>query len=225
MGFVKSIFGGGDKPRTPPPPKKPEPTSMEIELAEQGVERLDRYNQRYAPLEDRMIEGINRPTEGLLRGRTNADIMQEATDQATRSIAASDVGTGIRSLRDLSGAVSRAQSANSTAAIVGDRALRDDRALAAIETGIGMSGRQVEGLAALGASQNRKALTFLQAEEQEKLARYEAKNFADRARSEAVAGVLGTAAGAGTAAYKDIQTRKRLDMLTRAPALRDFRDY
>lgn len=178
----------------------PEPTAEERELARQGVQRYNRYATRYAPLEDEAIDNVDRPTERLNAGRTNADLMQEATENATRSMGQDDVATGVRSLRDLSGALTRSQGANRSAAVTQDRTQRDQRGLSMMETGLGMSGRQVQGLSSMAANANQQAMSELEAEQAER-----------DARTEAVAGVVGTAAGEATSAYQRNKLNSRLE--------------
>lgn len=215
---MSGLFGGGSKPSKPKPVA---PTAEERELARQGAERFNRYSARYAPLEDAAIAERGRPTQRLQQGRTNADLMSEATMGAARAITQDSIPGGIQSLREIGGALSRAQSSNVSGSIVGDRMRQDERSMSLIETGIGLSGRQVSGLSQLGQSSNQRAIGELRASLAEDQARFES----GLARQNATLGLIGTAAGAGLAFNDRRRQQARIDQLTRAPALNDFRDY
>lgn len=146
---------GKDKPDKP---KKPQPTAEEKELARQGVEKWNRYVTRYAPLEEDLVRASDRSTSGLRAGRGNADLMQEAGDDAMRSLATPNVATGLTNLGKMSAALSSAGGVNALEARVGDRDYRDKQQLSVIKTGIGQAGQQQSGLSALGRQQNALAL-------------------------------------------------------------------
>ena len=219
------LFGGGSKPSAGPAPKKPKPSAHEKELGRQSMERHDRYMNRYAPLEDDMVAGINRPTERLIQGRSNADVMREATMASTSAIESGGITQGLTALNSVNQALSRAGSDITSASITGDRALRDDRAMGAIEVGLGMSERQTTGLSELGHMENQRALSRFNADNHLNRARAGADFTKSSARTGAVMGVLGTAAGAATQHKQMSNQQKRIDAMFRAPALDDFRSY
>lgn len=199
--------GGGDAPEQ-------KPTAEEIELGRQGVEKYNRYVRQYAPLEDKMVAGINRSTVNLNEGRTNADIMQQATSAATQAIERGGVTAGLTSLDALQAGIGRAGAIAGSDAIVADRSTRDNKALGAIEVGLGMSARQQEGLTRMASNANQQALSALENE-----------MTVNNAKKNAMAQVLGTAVGSGASKYQSYKRGQRLDSLFRAKPLNDFRAY
>lgn len=226
MKAISGIFGGGGGGGgSAPAPEKPKPTKYELELGRQATQRFDRYMSRYAPLEEQMIDGVNRPVERLISGRSNADVMREASLSATGAIESGGITTGLTALDGINRALSRAGSDTAVAASVGDRAVRDERAMGAIEVGTGMARGQITGLAELGSIENQRALSRFDAENRMNLTRNAASAYRSQARLGATMGVLGTAAGAGLQVHQMNQQQQRINRMLSAPALNDWRDY
>ena len=200
---MSSLFGGSSSS-----PKKQEPTAQEIELAKQGVDKYNRYQERYAPLEEASIANISRPTVQLQEGRTNADLMQEATKTATQSIESGNISQGLSSLDGLSRGLAAAGGANNVNAVVSDQTEKDQRALNNIATGLGLAATEQQGLTSLAANKNKEAEAKLNAE----LTRSNAK-------ANMRASITGAALGSAKKGYDTYKEQQFVDQLFRAPAL------
>lgn len=163
---------------SPSKPKKPEPTLEEKELARQGVEKWNRYVNQYAPLEQDLVGASDRPTKGLRRGRGNADLMQEASQDAMKSLASPNVSTGLATLGKMNAALSSAGGANALQSRLEGQEYRDKQTLGAIKTGLGVAGESQSALSSLGRQQNQLALdrysTEYRADLQQDMANHEA---------------------------------------------------
>lgn len=170
---------GKSKPKAPKAAEY-KPTAEEKELARQGVAKWNRYIGQYAPLEKDLIAASDRPTKNLQRGRGNADLMQEASQDSLRSLATPNVTTGLSNLGKMNTALSSAGSVNALQARLGDREYRDHQTLGAIQTGVGVAGSSQSALTTLGRQQNQLALdrfsTKYRADLEEDLANSQAIN-------------------------------------------------
>lgn len=214
----------GSSPKAPKP-QKVKATAHEKELGRQASQRYGRYMSQYAPLEDKMVSNINRPTERLIEGRSNADIMREASMATTSSIEAGGIATGLNALEGVNRALARSGSDTAFSSTMGSRAMTDDRAMATIETGLGISGRQAASMSNLASMSNQQALSRFENENRVNLARVQADDQRRNARTSATLGVLGSAAGGAMGRYNTNQQASRIDQIYRAPALNSFDEY
>lgn len=143
---------------SPPKPEKPKASAQETELADQGAQKWNRYIEQYSPLEKTELANVGRSTKNLAAGQGNAELMQQASQDAMRGLATPNVATGLTTLGKMNSALSSAGGVNSTSALFSDRVNRDNRMSAAIDRGLGQSGRQMRGLSQLGRQENNLAL-------------------------------------------------------------------
>lgn len=140
-------------------PSEPKPSEHEKELGRQGVQKWNRYIDRYALLEEQDLATLAPDRQGRIAAHTNAQLMSEATDNAMAALGSPDTTTSIRNLGQINSALSRAGAAGYTQSIASDRARRDQEKFGAIQRGMGVAGSQTQALSALGRQETEQALS------------------------------------------------------------------
>lgn len=187
-------------------PKKAKPSELEKEQSREGVQKWNRYLTMYAPQEEKAInEAENTSVKGLVSGRSNADLYQQANDQSHEALSGgANLSQGISNLNGLARRTGQGAGTATVDAANTARDYSDSAMLGMIKTGLGQQGQNTSTLSSLASTKNSGALAKAQAE-----------NSVGDLGSMLTNTALGTAAGEGLGEYRAYKNRQEYQKLLR----------
>lgn len=185
-------------------PKKAEPTALEKEQSAQGIQKWNRYISQYAPLEEQALQESGSATvDGLLGGRSNADVFQKASQQSQKALTGSTgISSSLTALSDLSRLTGQGAASGVSSAQTDGREYQDTAQLGMIKTGLGQQQSNTSTLSSLAQISNQQAL-----------AKASAENAVGSLSSQLLTAGAGTALGQGAAKYARNKRRDEYNSL------------